>query len=736
MRLEGSRRRILDSRSSMAASLVSACLLGTALLIPSSAIAAQAPANTSFAAPRAAAPPLTWSSPVNLEQAPFATPIVIRAMSCADASLCVAVDNDGGVLTSTDPSGGARAWHLRRNSIPAQTSSAGLSCVTDPRVLCVAVDDGHPFVSTNPGGGPSAWHEVAAKISLASISCPSLAFCVGGGKGGFEVSADPTGGAKAWHYIKKGTGTYQVSCPSPSFCAAVRPYGSGDVLTSSDPGRAAAWKASAVNGPVNLVAISCPVTSLCVASDALGDVLSSTHPSRGPSAWRHVRMGHAIDTITCRTTRLCVGMRGATGKTTYLVTTTDPTGSASAWHVAQANWLESKLTFPYYDPISCASGTRCIAGTAGGDVVSSRDPADASSWAPQVNVDGLTGISWTGCPSTNLCVALDGTGNLLTSTDPVARRWRSTKLGLSTLACPDASLCVAFDPAGDVFTSTNPAGGASAWQSGPVLKDAHVSLLCWTATICTGLTTLPGETTASELAISTDPGSGPSSWQFLDFVQKSSIFSGAFDYCVLKKLCLVSDNVSDILSSTDPNGKPSAWHLTRVGANNIAREVGPFACPSTSLCLATDNYGDLLTSTDPTGGTSAWQLFRASAADRFGAPTCLSTSLCFSYGDAKDSPAVWFSTDPAGGAATWKERAVDFEPSGYTCPSAKLCVSPAGMGVAMTTSPIGGGKSWTVTRLRAPFPGAAIDQVACAGVSLCIAVDNYGDIFTGTPAGR
>jgi ferredoxin len=40
-----------------------------------------------------------------------------------------------------------------------------------------------------------------------------------------------------------------------------------------------------------------------------------------------------------------------------------------------------------------------------------------------------------------------------------------------------------------------------------------------------------------------------------------------------------------------------------------------------------------------------------------------------------------------------------------------------------------------VTSLRTPLPGVSVDEVACAGVSLCVAVDNNGDIFTGTAAG-
>ena len=56
-----------------------------------------------------AAGPLSWSPTVIAHQAPWSG-TQLRAVSCPFASLCVAVDQFGNALVSTNPTGGAGAW--------------------------------------------------------------------------------------------------------------------------------------------------------------------------------------------------------------------------------------------------------------------------------------------------------------------------------------------------------------------------------------------------------------------------------------------------------------------------------------------------------------------------------------------------------------------------------------------------------------------------------------------------
>lgn len=61
---------------------------------------------------------------------------MLTGVSCASASLCVAVDDAGNALVSTNPTGDARAWSATAVD-PGQPLTA-LSCAPAP--LCVAVD--------------------------------------------------------------------------------------------------------------------------------------------------------------------------------------------------------------------------------------------------------------------------------------------------------------------------------------------------------------------------------------------------------------------------------------------------------------------------------------------------------------------------------------------------------------------------------------------------------------------
>jgi hypothetical protein len=66
----------------------------------------------------------------------------------------VASDHAGNIVTSTQPTGGARAWRVTR--VDPHHVLYGVSCGST--ALCVAADSaGNVVTSTNPTGGPSSW---------------------------------------------------------------------------------------------------------------------------------------------------------------------------------------------------------------------------------------------------------------------------------------------------------------------------------------------------------------------------------------------------------------------------------------------------------------------------------------------------------------------------------------------------------------------------------------------------
>src|SRR5262245_17400682 len=89
----------------------------------------------------AAESPLTWSEPLPLEPEH-----VLRGVSCVSTSLCVAVDNKGQVLSSTNPAGGVGTWKV----VDVTEEKSGFASVSCPSAsLCVAIDgSGNVFSTT------------------------------------------------------------------------------------------------------------------------------------------------------------------------------------------------------------------------------------------------------------------------------------------------------------------------------------------------------------------------------------------------------------------------------------------------------------------------------------------------------------------------------------------------------------------------------------------------------------
>jgi hypothetical protein len=351
----------------------------------------------------------TWQSPVSIDPAPSPSPYPpgpnkLDSISCPSESLCAALDVSGNVATSSDPTSGAPAWRVTRIDSNTQScgestcsaSLSGISCVSPS--LCVAVDTaGYVFWTTNPAAD-SGWQ--SAKLAVA---------------GGFEA----------------------LSCPSVSLCAAVD--GAGEVVTSTNPtGGAAAWSTATVDsGPcpaqgrcqpaahppaIPLDAISCPSVSLCVAGDSDGDVVTSTDPTGGTSAWtvayvdRKAYVGliapglqTSITSVACPSPSLCVASDQSGG----VVTSHNPAGGASAWTLTSAAAFSSGVY-----GLSCPSISRCIALNKGvSEAILTDQPLSRAPWVP-VNISpganqfgaSLTSMS---CPSVLLCLAVDEGGHVI-----------------------------------------------------------------------------------------------------------------------------------------------------------------------------------------------------------------------------------------------------------------------------------------------------------------------------------
>jgi hypothetical protein len=153
------------------------------------------------AAPRAAVAAVRWGSPMLVDPQPAVGSGTFIDVSCASASLCVAADQFGNVVTSTDPTGGASSWKVTP-IVPGSRplSIWGLACPSS--LLCVAGSAAGPFgvfSSTNPAhGGPTWSPQTPVQANAVDISCPSAKLCVGVGGPDVMSSSDPSSSTRPW----------------------------------------------------------------------------------------------------------------------------------------------------------------------------------------------------------------------------------------------------------------------------------------------------------------------------------------------------------------------------------------------------------------------------------------------------------------------------------------------------------------------------------------------------------
>ena len=272
----------------------------------------------------AAAGPISWSTPEAIDSGN-----AIYAVSCPSNSLCVAVDSAGNVLWSTDPAGGASTWQKT-----TLTGAGMLESISCPSVsLCVA---GGGFGGTPPGNG-----------TIAVSTDPT------GGAGQWKVEVMPPSGSLDTLDIWGGFGN-GIACATGPVCVAIDQF-TPDLISTATPAVADSWS----SGNIDVASgVSCPSASLCVLVTASpgnpggGDAFFSTNPDSGSwtetagidSAGPMITEGQ-LNAVSCPTTTLCV----ATDQNGYVVSTTAPTGPSSGWHVTPAIVSTSQLLH-----VSCA----------------------------------------------------------------------------------------------------------------------------------------------------------------------------------------------------------------------------------------------------------------------------------------------------------------------------------------------------------------------------------------------
>jgi hypothetical protein len=348
------------------------------------------------------------------------------------------------------------------------------------------------------------------------------------------------------------------------------------------PARGATWSAFEVT-PTHLYGISCAGESLCVAAGGNGKILTSSAPTAGKAAWTQTEVEpipplppgtssseHDIRSVACATSTMCV----AADNNGNILSSAAPTGGPGAWHVVNVNG-------PYRLTASaCPTQSLCLVGDESGDIFVSTAPLGGSTAWSKIHVDGagaseITAIS---CPTDSLCVATDSGGNVLTSNAPTAGAgsWAiahletpSTLMGLNarsllSAACPSATLCLLTDRMGSVIWSTNPTGGP--WNFTQVAGGDLPSVACANTSLCVALEYYGFWGTVT-------PTGPPASWSMSRVatvtLSQGLVGPGGGIACPAASLCVAAANNS-IFWSTDPGTPGTALPRKPVEAESLA----------------------------------------------------------------------------------------------------------------------------------------------------------------------
>lgn len=633
----------------------------------------------------ASQPPLSWASPAAFDHGePLGAGTAVNAISCPTATFCAMVDQHGNVLTSSDPSGGWSAWTISHVNLASHQVLGGswegaMTAVSCPsQGLCVAADSfGNVFSTTDPTGGPAAWRTTRLNVpspfpgainqlGLIALSCPNAGLCVGiNVQGQILTSTNPASGGD-WGVIQGSQGgLVALSCPTADLCVAIA--SSGAVLYSTDPG-AGAWQ-TGPQLPSGIVGVSCPSSALCVAIGASGTVLTSTDPASASGTWNStaIETGSGLTGVSCASESFCTV---ASSSSVYV--STQPTGGAQAWASAAVDTYDSAYE-NRIQVLDCPSASLCVAADGEGNTVTSSDPAGGSAaWRLQL-VDATPVPKALSCDLGSACVAVDSGGNILTSTNPTTgtASWHPlhvTNGAITWAGCFAAGFCLAGG-----FASANPNAGAASWKPVP---DVSPPAQCPTLTLC--IETASILTPPASLAIS----AGPFAAQQPVVLAARTGEMAAMDAvsCPSGSLCVGAVTVRRLVGnvwwpvrrrvvvSTDP-ASPGSWKLEPPRAPALNAVV----CPSPTLCVASTGNAEVATTTDPTDGARTWKVTAAPAGKQLTSIACPSEWLCVAS-DTTGDLLTW--SNPGTGAATWTTQHVtdDFieQPS---CISTSSCAA-------------------------------------------------------------
>ena len=592
---------------------------------------------------------------------------LLRAVSCDASGRCVAVGDDGAVVTSS----GGPLWNLQS---PAPIASPRALVCPSP-TTCVAVGMGGSVLTSADGGRTWAARSSGTSKDLEALSCASPSDCVAVGLDGAVIATANGGSSWSNHSVAASMSLWGVSCPTVRACVAAGTSGRVGtnqarplILVSANGGSSWGQRQAAPTG--SLAAVACWSTTGCVVT---GSEDASQWTNDGGATWSRPRAEQASDFLTslsCPAAGVCVAL-GMSGVNTSLINSELPVAED---HLVERTsdggrtWQHKYVNGPDWPSplvaISCPSSTRCVGVGGYGTIKASSD--GGGTWTRQ-GTGPLGDVRAITCPSPTTCYAV-GEGVAVSSTDG-GKTWVSLPVSgiastvLKGIACTSTTTCLIVGGADTQRTSD----GGKTWATvGGRWLAPMDAIDCPTSSACVGV---GGVEVSRQGAIHTSTNGG-TTWQDLPTTLTHELLAVA---CHAAALCVAVGHGGTIAVGS-PDG--TGWlvrHLTS------GTELHGVACPSAQLCLVVGDHGKVLRTRD---GGKTWSERRLGDPEHDLLAVGCTGEMCLVVGSS--GSLVYTTTD---GGATWAAGSSGYGGAlyGVACMSAGRCLI-AGEGGAILAS--------------------------------------------------
>jgi hypothetical protein len=311
-------------------------------------------------------------------------------LSCATASLCVAVEL-GGQEVTFDPASPAGATHAALGGLEQPNA---VICLTVSR--CTAVDTHGHQQTFNPAPPVAEAAPVTVdnetENQLAAVACPSESQCTAISYSGSEVTFDPVPDGTQAPVSVAGNGLRNgLACPTASECVAADSIGNETTFDPISPGGVSA---EPIDPGGAFDGVACPTASECVAIDAGGRELTFDPASPGSPSPVDIDDGKGLAAVACPAADECVAVDG-----TGVAVAGDPRGSAM-WTIDPIPGADD------WQSVACPTAVECVAVDDAGQESTGRLQVPVHSTPPTIagraavrHVLSESHGSWSGSPT-------------------------------------------------------------------------------------------------------------------------------------------------------------------------------------------------------------------------------------------------------------------------------------------------------------------------------------------------